>query len=233
MHVRNRILKIAASAALLFTAAPASASPDPRGVWIDHTGRGAVEITDCEGALCGRVVWLKDDGNAEACGVQILGNVKPAGTGVWDKGWIYDPEQDARFSVELKPIGPEKLRVLGYLGTKLFSETMVWQRAPADLQRCTTGTTAALAPSTGGRSVPPAASENPKPSLKEPPAKAPPAADSQAAVTPTRPAEPGVSGAAQIDPGKDRHAQKAPDNAKPQQCKLDTPWVSLSFPCPD
>jgi hypothetical protein len=29
-----------------------------------------------------------------------------------------------------------KLKVVGYAGTKLFSETMVWTRAPADLQRC-------------------------------------------------------------------------------------------------
>ena len=34
--------------------------PSPLGVWIDHTGRGAVEITDCGGKLCGRIVWVKD-----------------------------------------------------------------------------------------------------------------------------------------------------------------------------
>lgn len=230
MHVRNRILKIAASAAVLFTAAPASASSDPRGVWIDHTGRGAVEIVDCEGALCGRVVWLKDNNNAEACGVQILGNVKPAGTGVWDKGWIYDPEQDAKFSVELKPIGAEKLRVLGYLGTKLFSETMVWQRAPADLQRCTTGTTAALAPEKDGTSEPPAVSEKPKPPIDKPATNEPPSAEKQAAAPPPGPAGPDASAEAKSDPSKEPPAE---NKAKPKQCKFETPWVSLSFPCPD
>src|SRR5690606_31497787 len=108
MHIRLRSLTTAATAALLLTAASADAAPDPRGIWIDHTGRGAVEIMDCDGALCGRLVWLKDAENGEACGIQILGNVRPAGSGVWDKGWIYDPEQDAKYSGVLKPIGEDR-----------------------------------------------------------------------------------------------------------------------------
>src|SRR4029077_14920970 len=40
------------------TEKPAAAS-GPTGVWIDHTGRGAVEIFECAGGLCGRIVWLK------------------------------------------------------------------------------------------------------------------------------------------------------------------------------
>ncbi|MFZ8528581.1 hypothetical protein ACO1NJ_14760, partial [Staphylococcus aureus] len=50
-------------------------APDVKGVWIDHTGRGAVEIIDCGGRLCGSVVWLRDTKNVKACGVQIIGNV--------------------------------------------------------------------------------------------------------------------------------------------------------------
>jgi len=119
------------------TAASVSARADTgaTGVWIDHTGRGAVEITDCGGALCGRVVWVKDAGNNEGCGLQIIGNVKPMGDGTWDGGWIYDPDTDAKYDVEIVPNG-SKLKVVGYSGTKLLSETMVWTRAPAGLQRC-------------------------------------------------------------------------------------------------
>jgi uncharacterized protein (DUF2147 family) len=106
------------------------------GVWIDHTGRGGVEITECGANLCGRIVWLKDAANKKGCGIQVIGNAKSVGKDVWDGGWIYDPEKNARYSVELKPIGSDKLRVLGYMGSKLFSETMIWKRAPADLTRC-------------------------------------------------------------------------------------------------
>ena len=39
----------------------AHADNSATGVWIDHTGRGAVEITECNGnKLCGHVAWVKD-----------------------------------------------------------------------------------------------------------------------------------------------------------------------------
>ncbi len=56
--------------------------------------------------------------------------------GAWDGGWIYDPERDSKFSVELTPVGAQELKVVGYMGTKWLSETMMWKRAPANLKRC-------------------------------------------------------------------------------------------------
>jgi uncharacterized protein (DUF2147 family) len=106
------------------------------GVWIDHTGRGAVEITDCGGKLCGRVVWLKNDAHNDTCGKQIIGNVKPVRGGKWDGGWIYDPEANSKYDVEITPLGADRLKVLGYMGSKFLSETMIWKRAPVDLKRC-------------------------------------------------------------------------------------------------
>ena len=103
---------------------------------IDHTGRGAVEITECAGKLCGRIVWLKDAGHKSVCGTQIIGNVKSVGKGIWDGGWIHDPEKNEKYSVELKTVGADKLRVMGYMGSKLFSETFIWKRPTSDLKRC-------------------------------------------------------------------------------------------------
>ena len=129
-----------ARAAALFAATVATTTPsaasDVTGVWLDHTGRGAVEITNCGGALCGRIVWLKDAANGKACGTQVIGNVKAVAAGKWDKGWIYDPDDDARYSVEITSVGSDRLKVMGYLGSKMLSETMTWRRAPADLKRC-------------------------------------------------------------------------------------------------
>jgi uncharacterized protein (DUF2147 family) len=130
----------------------------PTGVWIDHTGRGAVEITECAGALCGRIVWLKDAGNRSVCGKQIIGSAKRTSAGTWDGGWIYDPDRGARYSVELKLVSPDKLRVMGYLGSKLFSETYTWKRATVDLTRCD------AAPITAS---PSAAAGDPKPAAIE------------------------------------------------------------------
>jgi len=113
-----------------------AAASGPTGVWIDHTGRGAVEITECAGALCGRIVWLKDAGHKSVCGKQIIGSARRSSGNTWDGGWIYDPDRDARYSVELKLLDANKLRVMGYMGSKMFSETYTWKRASADLERC-------------------------------------------------------------------------------------------------
>jgi uncharacterized protein (DUF2147 family) len=128
-------LAVASVGAAIAVSAVASAQDSPLGVWIDHTGRGAVEITDCGGNLCGKVVWVADQANSKGCGLQILGDVKPMGDGTFDEGWIYDPDKDAKYDVEIVPQG-NKLKIVGYAGVKLFSQTFTWTKAPGDLQRC-------------------------------------------------------------------------------------------------
>ncbi len=118
------------------SATAASAASDPRGVWINDTGRGAIEIADCGDKLCGHVVWTKDTTDAKGCGKQIIGNARQVKSNLWDDGWIYSPERKRRYDVELKPLSNGNLRVKGYAGTKLFSKTMIWTPAPADLARC-------------------------------------------------------------------------------------------------
>jgi len=129
-----------APAAALMTIAVSMATPasaqDATGVWLDHTGRGAVEISNCGGGLCGRIVWVKNSGHGSVCGTQVIGNVKAIGGGKWDKGWIFDPDANSRYSVEITALAGNRLKVMGYLGSKALSETMTWRRAPADLKRC-------------------------------------------------------------------------------------------------
>ena len=118
------------------------------GVWIDHTGRGAVEITQCGSSLCGHIAWLKepnqpngspvvDTKGRPVCGLQIIGEMKRMGDGSWDNGWIYDPEKDEKFTVELRMKSADVLQVHGYLGMKMLGETYTWRRAPASQARCT------------------------------------------------------------------------------------------------
>ena len=136
MWTTKSALPFAAFAAVLISASSALAGPAPLGLWIDHTRRGGVEITQCGARLCGHIAWLKDAENSEACGVQVIGDAKQMRNGTWDRGWIYDPEADSTYDVELKPIGSKKLRVMGYAGTKFLSETMIWKRAPVGLTKC-------------------------------------------------------------------------------------------------
>jgi uncharacterized protein (DUF2147 family) len=121
--------------------------PQVAGLWIDHTGRGAVEIVPCAQNLCGRIVWLKEPNDKSGhplrdtknedrakrsqpiCGLQILGGLQQMSDGSWDKGWIYDPEQGSSFDVELRLMSPDVLQVKGYKGLKFLSETYQWKRA--------------------------------------------------------------------------------------------------------
>lgn len=130
------------------SAPPAQEAVTPAaGVWIDHTGRGAVEIALCPEGLCGRIVWLqqpndksgqllRDERNEDRtkraqpiCGLQIIGGLKLQPDGSWDNGWIYDPDQGERFDVEVRLRNPDQLQVKGYKGVKFLSETYQWKRA--------------------------------------------------------------------------------------------------------
>lgn len=184
------------------------AASSPTGIWLDHTGRGAVEITDCGGKLCGHIVWLKDAANIATCGLQVVGNVKPMTGGRWDGGWIYDPEKDSKYDVEITQQNDQKLKVMGYAGVKFLSETMMWTRAPADLQRC--GSPLSRAPldpvlaTTPEQKVPPAASLTPR------------AAELPASQE-TKPARRDTAAA----------------NGKQKDCTVRLPFVVITIPCVD
>ncbi|MGD9830571.1 MAG: DUF2147 domain-containing protein [Hyphomicrobiaceae bacterium] len=140
MNTISKIKTVIAGAVVVAAAAisqPAAAG-SPTGIWIDHTGRGAVQITNCGGKLCGRIVWLQNTKHGSVCGRQIIGNAKPTG-GAWD-GWIFDPDRGRRFSVEIKMAGANRLRVMGYMGVKSLSETHYWRRATRKLPPCGTMT---------------------------------------------------------------------------------------------
>lgn len=128
---------------------------DIAGVWIDHTGRGAVEFTRCGAALCGNLVWLekptddkgqpfRDGNNPDAklrnrpiCGLPIIGAAVPSEASAFDGGWLYNPEDGKSYKVEVKLISPNVATVTGYIGIKFLGQTFTWKRAPASLTKCT------------------------------------------------------------------------------------------------
>jgi uncharacterized protein (DUF2147 family) len=145
---------LAGGAAAQGPANPANTNPanDVSGVWIDHTGQGAVEIAPCAGPggtrVCGRVVWLKNPEHKSVsgkriCGTQVLGDLRKDAANTWEAGWIYNPEDEERFSASLQLANADTLRVTGYLGIKLLGETFTWKRATTALQSCAPGAEAA------------------------------------------------------------------------------------------
>ena len=138
----------------LITVAPASSRENIAGIWYDDSGRGAVELTQCAGGFCGRIVWLKqssaqngrpllDNNNPDhaqrqrpICGLPVIWGLQPQQDGTWDEGYIYDPKVGKSYNVAIERLSERQLRITGYLGTKLFSRNLIWQRAPNGLERC-------------------------------------------------------------------------------------------------
>ncbi len=186
--------RAAALSALLMgvAAGSAGAAPLESGVWINHTGKGAVEIRPCAASgagasrLCGFIVWLKEPNDKKGapltdgynpdpakrrrtiCGLPVLGSLQRVDGG-WDNGWVYDPEQGAAFDAAIELASRDRLTLTGYKGMKLFSKTFTWRRAPADLPRCDRPQNAAATPADVRSAAPrQAAQANALPQLKAP-----------------------------------------------------------------
>ncbi|SDP08286.1 Uncharacterized conserved protein, DUF2147 family [Filomicrobium insigne] len=114
---------------------PAYSAGAPLGVWVDEEGRGAVEVRECGARLCGYVVWVRDRKDRHGCGRQLMGDVVEVASG-WDNGWIASPDDGTKYSVALEPVNRSTMKVIGYSGSKFFSKTMIWRRAPNNIERC-------------------------------------------------------------------------------------------------
>ncbi len=260
-----RAINTFAIAAVALTLAPAPfasvfAGSDPKGIWLDDTGRGAVEIKPCANtgdALCGNVVWVKSTGDTDGCGKQIMGDVMPVGQGRWDNGWIYSPEKGRKYDVELTPLSNGNLKVVGYAGLKFLSKTMIWTPAPQDLQLCNLvdpnkkpGSAAAPLPvtpnvdTTASRlhdkeaktedAAASVATTKPEAKSADAPSVTPPAPDKPETAAKTAPAGDSGNGPAG-DPGKikigDLQLDKFLSKTKDGKCKLDLPWVKVTIDC--
>ncbi|MEO1282835.1 MAG: DUF2147 domain-containing protein [Pseudomonadota bacterium] len=230
----TRFTTLAALTSLGFIAAlpaAAQAGKSPLGVWMNDTGRGAIEITECGSKLCGHLVWAKSKKDTDrGCGKQIIGNAKKVSSKTWDNGWIYSPEKKRKYSVELKPLSGDRLRVKGYRGSKFFSKTMIWTKAAEDLQRCDgvdNGTVLAA-------NTEPAAEKYENTTVTE---TAPTNETRKPVKQYEEPVEENEEEVAEADEGGsplegldlDKYFKKT-DNG---DCKLNTPWIKLRFKCDD
>jgi uncharacterized protein (DUF2147 family) len=151
-----RSLRRAACAALLAIALTSFAVPSTAvsaivsadGVWLIEGTGAAIQIFDCGGLLCGRIIWLekardtagrltRDDKNPDPafrqhllCGLTILQRLQPAGLDRWNSGWLYNPDDGVtyRVSAELRSADVFVARI--YLGAPLFGETKTLLRVP-------------------------------------------------------------------------------------------------------
>jgi uncharacterized protein (DUF2147 family) len=87
----------------------AASAGGPEGVWLIDS-KVAVQIFNCRGLVCGRVVWLRkphdpagglvrDLKNPDpalrqrlVCGLTVFWALQPSGPNEWKGGWFYNPD---------------------------------------------------------------------------------------------------------------------------------------------
>lgn len=134
------------TASAFFIAPYARSEPAvPQGVWL-MDGRVAVQIFDCEGLMCGRIIWLRvprdpqglldrDKKNPDPalrerklCGLTILWRLRPTEADRWQDGWFYNPEDGKTYSVKAQLVSDDVIVARIYAGIPIFGKTKTLAR---------------------------------------------------------------------------------------------------------
>lgn len=119
----------------------------PDGTWM-FANRAAVQIFDCGGLLCGRIVWLLrprtptgqpdlDSRNPDPslrqrhlCGLTIIWSLHSSGPAHWTGGWLYDPQDGTTYDLTAELTSPTTISARVYRGSPLFGRTEILTRDP-------------------------------------------------------------------------------------------------------
>jgi uncharacterized protein (DUF2147 family) len=120
------VLCIAALSAPALAAGP----DDAKGLWLSADGGAVIEFKPCAdkpSALCGRIVWDKDAGQAnDTCGIQVA-RLERYDNEAWRDGWVYDPRDRKKYKGALRVKGGD-LHLRAFIGTEILGETEQMKR---------------------------------------------------------------------------------------------------------
>ena len=146
----HRLVGPALLIAAMSLAAPPRATAQtavPEGVWLIEK-KAAVQIYDCNGLMCGKIVWLSKPLNAlgqldrdkhnpdpalrqrQLCGLTTLWNLRPAGRNLWKDGWFYNPDDGHTYRVSAQLKSDDVMVARIYKGIALFGQTRTLARIP-------------------------------------------------------------------------------------------------------
>lgn len=110
--------------------------------------RVALQIFDCSGLLCGKIVWLLRPDNPAGrpdldyrnpdpalrqrhlCGLTIIWGMQPNGHDHWSNGWLYDPKDGITYNVTAELTSPSIITARVYRGIPLLGRTEILVRDP-------------------------------------------------------------------------------------------------------
>ncbi len=129
-------------------------SDDIAGTWFNEAKDAKIDIFQCGGDYCGKIVWLKeptypagsklgtpgtpklDHYNPDAAhkkdplmGLQIVRGFQFSGGSLWKNGKIYDPDSGKTYSAKATLVSPTELDLRGFIGVSLIGRTEKWTRA--------------------------------------------------------------------------------------------------------
>jgi uncharacterized protein (DUF2147 family) len=134
------------AAALIAAAGRPAASESLDGYWIDEHGEVILDIGKCGNARCGKVAWLqkprgpdrgplRDFRNSDpklqprlVCGLTVVTGFKKQPDGTWGDGTVYVPDHGMSFSGYAEVLGPNHVKVSGYVLLPIFGSSEVWTR---------------------------------------------------------------------------------------------------------
>jgi uncharacterized protein (DUF2147 family) len=145
-----------ASDVLSSAVADTIADVNPIGTWYAEGGAAKVELRNCGGELCGRIVWLRAPFDEHGCelqdrnnpqvsersrpliGLEILAGLVRDDESArhWSGGEIYDPSSGNTYRATLTMIDQSRLEVRGYLGIPLLGRSTRWFRVGTEGEAC-------------------------------------------------------------------------------------------------
>lgn len=121
--------------------------PSPIGVWLVQDKDAKAEVYEKDGMLEAKLVWLKEpkekDGtekldaknpDKELAKLPLMNSVfltgfkKEKNENKWSGGKIYDAKSGNTYKAWMKPDGPDKMKLRGYVGISLFGRSEEWTR---------------------------------------------------------------------------------------------------------
>ena len=146
--VSRRALSVTCAGLLMLVIHGRPASSEvPDGTWL-FANRVAVEVFECSGLVCGRIVWLLrprtpagqpdvDRLNPDPtlrqrplCGLTIIWGLQPDGADRWSNGSLYDPQDGITYDVSAERTAPDRISARVYRGVPLFGRTEILIRDP-------------------------------------------------------------------------------------------------------
>jgi uncharacterized protein (DUF2147 family) len=135
--------------ALFFGSAVVAQASPIDGLWLIAEKNAHIRIGEFHGAVCGRIVWVKDsldtsgrlrrDRKNPDPGLRdrvmrdlvIVKDLAPTSAdGAHWKAKVYDPRSGHTYSANLTLESPSQLKLRGYVGFSLFGRTTRWSRVP-------------------------------------------------------------------------------------------------------